>query len=237
MKKLILPLFLASLFLIPADMAYANVPIGAAAFLAYPTVSYLISSAVALVIAVTIESLIFWAITKLKPTEVILAVFSANFFSSLFGVVAVLSFSSSVLLFIMLFPMAYVLGRMLKTLCEETDKFPKAQKHHFMVSLIFLMACVVFGVLLLPATDAGIHKFRGALSLNAMAAYSAGMILLGFSMTNLIEAYVVNKMLSSKREGAGMLIVKAVFAMNLGSYIFLSTIYGKSIFQFVLKAA
>jgi hypothetical protein len=237
MKKRLLPLLLASLFLVPAEMAYANVPIGAAAFLAYPTVSYLISSAVALVIAVTIESLIFWAITKFKPTEVILTVFSANLFSSLFGVVAVLSFSSSVLLFFMLLPMAYALGKMFKKLCAETDKFYKARKHQFMIALVSLMACLVFGVLLLPATDASIHKFRGALSLNAIAAYSAGMILLGFSMTNLIEAYVVIKMLSSKREGVAGLIVKAVFAMNLGSYILLSAIYGKSIFQFVLKAA
>jgi hypothetical protein len=237
MKKYILSLVLASLFLVWAELVYANVPIGAAAFLAYPTVSYFTSVAVALAIALIIESLIIWIFTKFRPMEVISAVLSANVASSIFGVVTVLSFSSSLLFLIMLLPMAYALGRMFKSLCEETDIFHKARKFYFIFLIFFLITCLVFGVLLLPATDIHMHKIEGALSLNAIAAFSAIMILLGFVMTNLIEAYVVNKMLSGKRKGAQRLIVKAALTMNLCSYLVLSAVYGKAIFQFVLRAA
>lgn len=237
MKKPIILLLLGLIFLSQAEMAYANVPIGAAAFLAYPTVSYLTSSAVALIIAVTLESLVFWKITQFKPLEVVSAVFSANLVSSLFGVAVVLSFSSSFLFFIMLLPMAYALGRMFKNLCEEADIFKKARKFHFIIFILFLFVCLVFGSLLLPATDSHMHKLRGALSPNMIAGYSAAMILLGFAMTNLIEAYIINKMVSGDREGVCRLVVRAVLVMNLCSYIVLSALYGKSIFGFVLKTA
>jgi len=237
MKKPIALLLLGLLFLLRTETAYANVPIGAAAFLAYPTVSYLTSSAIALVIAVTLEGLVFWKITQFKPLEVFSAVLSANLVSSLFGVAVVLSFSSSFLFLIMLLPMAYALGRMFKNLCEEMDRFRKTRKFHFIIFIFFLFLCLAFGSLLLPATDTHMHELRGALSLNMISVYSAAMILLGFAMTNLIEAYIINKMVSGDREGVGGLVVKAVLAMNLCSYLVLSAVYGKSIFEFVLKAA
>jgi hypothetical protein len=76
----------------------------------------------------------------------------------------------------------------------------------------------------------------GTLSFNMIAIYSVVMILMGFVMTNIIEAFVINKIVSDDGEGIGKLIVKAVFAMNLISYIVLSAAYGKSIFEFILKA-
>ena len=228
---------LASLFLLSAEIAYANVPIGAAAFLAYPTVSYLTSSAIALVIAVVIESLVFWSMTKFEPTRVLLNVVKANVISSLYGVVVFLSFSSSFMFFIMVFPLSYALGKNLKYLCEETQCFNKTRRFSIIIAFIFLILCSVFGSLLLPATDAYMHKRMGALSFNMIAAYSGVMILLGFIMTNLIEASVIIKTVTVEREGVGRLVVRAVLAMNLCSYIVLSALYGKSIFGFVLKAA
>jgi len=69
-----------------------------------------------------------------------------------------------------------------------------------------------------------------------IAIYSIVMIILGFAITNLIEAFVIIKMTADYREDIGRLIVKAVLIMNLFSYVVLSAMYGKSIFEFVLKA-
>ena len=236
MKKMTLPLFLVSLILLGVKKAYANVPIGAAAFLAYPTVSYLTSSAVALIIAVALESIIFWHITKMKPFKVFFTVLIANLVSSLFGIIIFILFSSSFVFFILLLPIAYTLSRVFKFICKEANYFHRTAKFSFIIFIIFIFVCLVFGTLLLPATDIHMHKIRGALSFNMIAIYSIVMIILGFAITNLIEAFVIIKMTADYREDIGRLIVKAVLIMNLFSYVVLSAMYGKSIFEFVLKA-
>jgi len=108
MKKTSSIIFAVFVILFTCETGSANVPIGAAAFLAYPTISYFNSSIVALIIVVILESLIFYRITKLDLNKSFVLVFMANIISSLLGIVLAFSFSSSILFFIMLLPIALI---------------------------------------------------------------------------------------------------------------------------------
>lgn len=237
MKKVIFCFIAALFFLLNVRQAYANVPIGGAAFLAYPTMSYLASSAVALFIVLVIESLIFLKIAKTKPLQTIFIVLAANLFSSLFGVLIVFSFSSMATFLIMLIPTAYILSNMLKSISKSLGHFTKSAKYSFIPLIFLLLLCLVDGILLLPATDVHMYKIRSEPNITIVLACSVAMITMGFLITIIIELFTVHKIKRLQTSVSERTQIKAVLLMNLASYVVLSVIYGESIFNLVLKAS
>ena len=233
-KNLSIVIVIATSLLICRN-ASANVPIGAAALLAYPTMSYFKSSAVALMIAVTLESLVFHQITKNNFFKALILILVANVISSLLGMIIVTSYSSGELFFILFLPLSWLLSKMLKFSCSKTNMSSVLTKYSFGIFVVVLLACLVLGSLLLPLTNTHINKDFPAPNLFITTLCTACLLIIGFLLTVVTEAYTVIKYFDYKKAAVDKTTVKAVVLMNLASYIVLSILYGPMILRTIFR--
>lgn len=216
-------------------IASANVPIGAAALLAYPIMSYFKSSALALIIAVTLESFVFHQITKYNFFKAVILILVANVISSLLGMLIVASYSSGILFFILFLPLSWLLSKMFKFSCGKTNTFSVLAKYSFGIFVVLLLVCLVLGSLLLPLTDTHIRKDFPAPNLFITTLCTACLVIIGFFLTVVTEAYAVIKYYTHKKAAVDKTTVKAVVLMNLVSYIVLSILYGPMIIKTIFR--
>jgi len=223
----------ASLFL--CKSAFANAPIGAAAFLVYPTISYIKSSAVALIVAIAIESLVFSRITKLNIAQSIIITFVANIASSILGMAILAAFSSSFLFMILLLPLAWGLSKIFKFSSNKTSMYASIAKYSFVIFIGVELACCLLGSILLPLTNATMRKYFAPPSMAVAAISTVSLVLIGFLLTLVAEMYAVLKYHMYKNISVDKTTVKAVILMNLASYITLSLLYGPTIMRNAFK--
>ncbi len=235
MKKIatFIPAISASLFL--CKSAFANVPIGAAAFLVYPTISYFKSSAMALIAVIAIESLVFSRITKLNIAQAFIVIFVANIASSILGMAILAAFSSSFLFMILLLPLAWGLSKMFKFSSNKTSMYASAAKYSFVIFIGVELACLALGSILFPLTHANLRKYFAPPSMALAGISMISLVLIGFLLTLVAETYAVVKYHTYKNINVDKTTVKAVILMNLASYITLSVLYGATIMRNVFE--
>ena len=222
----------ASLFF--SKSAFANVPIGAAAFLVYPTIAYT-ESIVALIIKIAVESLVFNRMTKFDIIQSFFVVIIANVASSLFGFIILAAFSFGAAVIIMLLPLAWGLSRMFKFSSSKINIYTNTAKYSFLIFIVIMLVCDLSGLTLLPLTDVHMNRLFKSPDTILTAACTIAMFLIGFLFTLVTETYAVVKYSIRKNIILDRTTVKAVVIMNLVSYIILSILYGEAIIRYVFK--
>jgi len=234
MKKNISIILAIAASLLICKEALANVPIGAAVLLAYPALSYFVSPAIALIVAVTIESLAFSQITKYNLLKTLILVFAANVLSSVLGLVIAMSYSSPEVFFISSFPISWLLSKMFKLSCSKASMLPRLAKYSFGIFELLLIACYFLGTPLLAFTDTHWRKTSSAPDLYVTIVCTVLLVMIGFLFTVVTEAYAIIKYRTYKNDIVDKTTVKAVVTMNLFSYAVLSALYGPAVIKNLL---
>lgn len=219
-------LLLAFLFVIlPASSAYANVPIGGLAFIAYPALALTSEPLFSLLAVIAIESAILILITRINVLKALLAVSFANVFSTLIGVLIAISGSMFVLYLIALFPFAMMFGGMIRKISDSTGVLPRFSDYSTVCVFLLQASVLVPGVYLIPLTSGhsppGITEPSQALVLLSVIS----ILIVGFVLSLISEAYVLLKL--SRKIGLEAAIAKPVLFMNLASYLTLIVLFGQ----------
>ena len=233
-KKMISIMLAIAASLMICKEALANVPIGAAILLAYPTLSYFVSPAIALIVAVTLESVIFSQITKYNLLKTIVLVFAANVLSSVIGLVIAMSYSSPEVFFFSSFLISWLLSRMFKLSCSKASMLPRLAKSSFGIFELLLIACYFLGTPLLAFTDTHWRKTSSAPELYVTILCTVCLVMIGLLFTVVMEAYMIIKYRTHKNITVDKTTVKSVVIMNLFSYAVLSALYGPTVIKNLL---
>lgn len=220
---------LTVLFFAPR-LAYANVPLVPAGYLAgFTAFSIAKTSGLGFLIVILIEALVLQHREQIRFTESIKLSFFANILSTIIGVVLMMAYSSSFAIIIIGLPCVIIFTKMFRSLCKRSgflEPFAASRTGLAVISIVFTIIIVfIIPILALltipghyspPRVDASLEFSSG--SERVIAMLSAGVLLMtGFILSVISEGFLIIRHISKRTSN----LIATVVYMNLVSYLML----------------